>query len=70
MTPIDCTPAATAKRDSAVIVGAGFIGVELAENLVRRGLRVTLVELADQILPPWDREMTTPLTQHLRRTTA
>jgi NADPH-dependent 2,4-dienoyl-CoA reductase/sulfur reductase-like enzyme/rhodanese-related sulfurtransferase len=58
--------AATGKHASAVIVGAGFIGVELAENLVHRGLTVTLVELAGQVLPPWDYEMTTPLAQHLR----
>ena len=38
----------------------------MAENLVRRGLQVTLVELADQILPPWDKEMTWPLTTHVR----
>ena len=38
----------------------------MAENLVHRGLQVTLVELADQILPPWDKEMTTALTQHLK----
>ena len=50
----------------AVIVGAGFIGIEVAENLVRRGLDVTVVELADQILPPWDAEMVRPLEKHLR----
>lgn len=50
----------------AVIVGAGFIGIEVAENLVRRGLKVTIVELADQILPPWDAEMVRPLEEHLR----
>ena len=50
----------------AVIVGAGFIGIEVAENLVRRGLDVTIVELADQILPPWDAEMVRPLENHLR----
>jgi NADPH-dependent 2,4-dienoyl-CoA reductase/sulfur reductase-like enzyme/rhodanese-related sulfurtransferase len=58
--------AATSSRTSAVIVGGGFIGIELAENLLHRGLDVTLVELADQILPPWDREMTTPLAEYLR----
>lgn len=42
---------------TAAIVGAGFIGVELAENLVLRGLDVTLVELADQVLTPLDAEM-------------
>lgn len=50
----------------AVIVGAGFIGIEVAENLVRRGLDVSIVELADQILPPWDAEMVRPLENVLR----
>ncbi len=50
----------------AVVVGAGFIGLEMAENLVRRGVETTVVELVDQVLPPWDREMTTPITQHLK----
>ncbi|MGO8906389.1 MAG: FAD-dependent oxidoreductase [Solirubrobacteraceae bacterium] len=40
----------------AVIVGAGFIGLEMAENLVRRGFEVTVVEMADQVLTPLDRE--------------
>lgn len=50
----------------AVVVGAGFIGLELAENLVRRGVATTVVEMQDQILPPLDREMTAPLAEHLR----
>lgn len=41
----------------AVVVGAGFIGLEMVENLVRLGLAVTLVEKADQVLPPLDPEM-------------
>jgi NADPH-dependent 2,4-dienoyl-CoA reductase/sulfur reductase-like enzyme/rhodanese-related sulfurtransferase len=49
----------------AVIVGAGFIGLELAENFVRRGIATTVVELQDQVLPPLDREMTTPIAEHL-----
>lgn len=49
----------------AVIVGAGFIGLELAENFVRRGVETTVVELQDQVLPPLDREMTTPIEQTL-----
>jgi NADPH-dependent 2,4-dienoyl-CoA reductase/sulfur reductase-like enzyme/rhodanese-related sulfurtransferase len=49
----------------AVIVGAGFIGLELAENFIRRGMATTVIELQDQILPPFDREMTTPLAEHL-----
>ena len=40
----------------AVVVGAGFIGLEMAENLVRRGFDVTVVEMADQVLTPLDRE--------------
>ncbi len=52
--------------DEAVVVGAGFIGLELAENLVRRGVATTLVELQDQILPPFDREMTAPLAEQLQ----
>ena len=51
---------------NAVIVGAGFIGLELAENLVRSGIRTTVVELQDQVLPPLDREMTTPIADQLR----
>ncbi len=49
----------------AVVVGAGFIGLELVENLVRRGVTTTVVELQDQVLPPFDKEMTTPLADHL-----
>lgn len=51
---------------SAVVVGAGFIGLELVENFVKRGLATTVVELADQILPPFDKEMTTPILQELK----
>lgn len=50
---------------AAVVVGAGFIGLEVAENLVRRGVDTTVVELQDQILPPLDREMTAPLVGQL-----
>lgn len=44
-----------------VIIGAGFIGLELAENFIHRGIPVTILELSSQILPPFDAEMTTPL---------
>ncbi|MFO0897227.1 MAG: FAD-dependent oxidoreductase [Pirellulales bacterium] len=47
----------------AVVVGAGFIGLELVENLVHRGVATTLVELQDQVLPPLDKELTTPLAK-------
>jgi NADPH-dependent 2,4-dienoyl-CoA reductase/sulfur reductase-like enzyme/rhodanese-related sulfurtransferase len=47
-----------AKRpQNAIIVGGGFIGLEMAENLAARGIRITLVELATQVLPPLDPEM-------------
>ena len=49
----------------AVVVGAGFIGLELVENFVRRGIATTVVELQDQVLPPFDKEMTTPIAQEL-----
>jgi NADPH-dependent 2,4-dienoyl-CoA reductase/sulfur reductase-like enzyme/rhodanese-related sulfurtransferase len=49
----------------AVVVGAGFIGLELTENLVRRGIATTVVELQDQVLPPLDREMATPIAEQL-----
>ena len=50
---------------SAVIIGAGFIGLEMAENLVRRGLSVTIVEMLDQVMPPLDAEMARPVQEHL-----
>lgn len=49
----------------AVVVGAGFIGLEVVENLVRLGVSTTVVELQDQVLPPFDKEMTTPLAEAL-----
>ena len=41
----------------AVVVGGGFIGLEMVENLVHRGLEVTLVERLNQVMPPLDPEM-------------
>jgi NADPH-dependent 2,4-dienoyl-CoA reductase/sulfur reductase-like enzyme/rhodanese-related sulfurtransferase len=41
----------------AVVVGGGFIGLEMAENLIRRGMDVTIVEMAKQLMPPLDPEM-------------
>jgi NADPH-dependent 2,4-dienoyl-CoA reductase/sulfur reductase-like enzyme/rhodanese-related sulfurtransferase len=52
-----------AKR--AVVVGGGLVGLEMAENLVRRGLSVTVVEMLDQVLPPLDAEMAAPVHEHL-----
>lgn len=50
---------------AALVIGGGFIGLEMAENLLRRGLQVDLVELLDQIMPPMDREMTQPVARAL-----
>jgi NADPH-dependent 2,4-dienoyl-CoA reductase/sulfur reductase-like enzyme/rhodanese-related sulfurtransferase len=51
----------------AVVVGAGFIGLEAAEALRHRGLDVTLVELVQQVLPPLDPEMARDVELELRR---
>ncbi len=50
---------------SVVVIGAGYIGVEMAESLHHRGVGVDLVEMADQVMPPLDREMAAPLEEHL-----
>ena len=52
---------------SAVVIGAGFIGLELAENLTRRGIATTLVEATNQVLAPLDPEMASPVADELRR---
>lgn len=51
----------------ALVVGAGFIGLELVENLRRRGMEVTLVEMLDQVLPAMDAEMTKVIEVELKR---
>ncbi len=51
----------------AVVVGAGFIGLEAAEALRHRGLEVTVVELAPQVLPPLDPEMARAVQHALTR---
>ena len=57
---IDAGPA-----KSAIVVGGGFIGLEMAENLAHRGLHVTIVEKATQILPPLDPELATYVQEKL-----
>lgn len=54
------------KLHKAVVVGAGYIGLEMAENLQNRGLDVTVVELGPQVLPPVDAEMAALVQQYLR----
>lgn len=51
---------------SAVVVGGGFIGLEMAENRVHRGIDVTVVEMLDQVMPPLDAEMAGFIHDHLR----
>lgn len=53
------------KISSAAIIGAGFIGVELAENLQHRGIETTIVEFREHILPQFDPEMIEPMQQLL-----
>ena len=53
------------KISSAAIIGAGFIGVELAENLQHRGIKTTIVEFRENILPQFDPEMIEPMQQVL-----
>jgi NADPH-dependent 2,4-dienoyl-CoA reductase/sulfur reductase-like enzyme/rhodanese-related sulfurtransferase len=49
----------------ALVVGGGFIGLETAEALMNLGLKVTMVELAPQILPPFDPDMASLMATHL-----
>lgn len=50
----------------AVVVGGGFIGMEMSENLVHRGIDVTLLEKLPQVMPPFDPEMMTTVHRHLQ----
>lgn len=51
---------------SAIVIGAGFIGMEAAENLYDRGLNVSIVEMADQVMAPLDFEMAAQVHEHLK----
>ena len=51
----------------AVIVGGGFIGLEMAENLVHAGVEVSVVEMADQVMGPIDYSMASFVHEHLTR---
>lgn len=62
----DALVAATASARHAVVIGGGFIGVEVAENLVHLGLNVAVVEAADQVMTPIDPEMATPVHDRMR----
>jgi NADPH-dependent 2,4-dienoyl-CoA reductase/sulfur reductase-like enzyme/rhodanese-related sulfurtransferase len=53
------------KPKRAVVVGAGYIGLEMAENLRDRGMLVAIVEMTDQVMPVLDKEMANLLHQYL-----
>lgn len=53
------------KPARAVVIGGGFIGLEIAENLQHRGVAVTLIEMLDQVMAPIDYEMAALVHQHL-----
>ena len=53
------------KVERAVIVGGGLVGLEMAENLVKRGISVSVVEMLDQVLLHLDPEMAEPVQEHL-----
>ncbi|WP_019243472.1 MULTISPECIES: CoA-disulfide reductase [Bacillus] len=50
----------------AVVIGGGFIGLEMAENLAHRGIDVTIVEMANQVMAPLDFEMASIVHKHLK----
>lgn len=50
---------------TAVVVGGGFIGLEMVENLIHRELSVAILEKLSQVMPPLDAEMAVPLMEHL-----
>lgn len=54
------------KPKRVVVVGAGFIGLEVAENLHAKGVKVTVVELADHVIGPLDYDMAAIVHQHMK----
>jgi len=55
------------KPATAVVIGGGFIGVEIAENLIHKGVATTIVEAAPQLLAPLDPEMASLVAKEMRR---
>lgn len=53
-------------KGKAVIIGAGFIGLEMAENLHHLGMEVSIVEMGDQVMAPLDYPMAALVQQHIR----
>lgn len=55
------------KPKRAVVIGGGFIGLEMVENLVDRGLQVTLIEKLNQVMPPLDAEMALIVKRYMEK---
>ena len=55
------------KPESAVVIGGGFIGVEIAENLIHKGIKTSVVEAAPQVLAPLDPEMASLVAQEMTK---
>lgn len=55
-----------AKPKNAVVIGGGFIGVEIAENLIHKGITTSVIEASDQVLAPLDPEMATLVAKEMR----
>ncbi len=55
------------KPKSAVVVGGGYIGIEMAENLFEAGLDVTIVEFANHVIAPLDFDMAADVHNHIRQ---
>ena len=55
-----------AKPQNAVVIGGGFIGVEIAENLIHKGITTSVIEASDQVLAPLDPEMATMVAKEMR----
>lgn len=56
----------TEKPESAVVIGGGYIGVEMAENLAKAGLEVSIVELADHLIAPLDFDMAADVHRYIK----
>ncbi len=52
---------------TALVVGGGLVGLEMAENLAHKGLQVSVLELSSQVIPPLDPEMAEPIHERLRQ---
>ena len=56
----------TATPRSAVVIGGGYIGVEMAENLAQAGIKVAIVELADHLIAPLDIDMAAAVHRYIK----